>query len=55
MDGEEIIIAQMANMNRKIGNIIKLLKLALTLDDMEILKSTIESIIDQLDEIRKEK
>lgn len=37
----------------KIQRIIELLKFALTLDDQEIVKSTVESVIELLEEINK--
>jgi len=40
---------------QKIQQIIKLLKFILTIDDLEIMKSTIESIIEMLSEISDEK
>ena len=39
--------------NQKIKHIIDLLKFALTLDDEEIIRSTIETIIEQLEDISK--
>ncbi len=39
---------------QKIQQIIKLLKFILTIDDMEILKSTIESVVEMLGEISEE-
>jgi hypothetical protein len=37
--------------NHKINNVIELLKFALSLDDEEIIKSTVESVIEILQEI----
>jgi len=38
------------NKNEKIKKIVKILKFLLTIDDMEVIKSSIESIIEQLEE-----
>ena len=40
----------MSDRNLKIKRIISLLKLSLTLDDTEVLKATIESVIELLEE-----
>ncbi len=55
-DGPKIIIANMKHKNsgegnrNKIEQVIELLKFALTLDDEEIMKSTVESVIEILEE-----
>jgi hypothetical protein len=36
--------------NSKLKKIVKILKFLLTIEDMEVIKSSIESIIDQLEE-----
>lgn len=41
------------NKNQKIQQIIDLLKFVLTLDDEEIVKSTVESVIESLEEMIK--
>jgi len=54
----DTVINKMDNQSvkvQKIQQIIKLLKFILTIDDLEIMKSTIESIIEMLSEISDEK
>jgi len=50
--GQKIIINDMTkkNKNSKIKKIIELLKFSLSLNDEEIIKSTIESVIEMLEE-----
>lgn len=48
--GLKIIIPNMKNKSAKLKQVIDLLKFVLTIDDEEIVKSTIESIIEVLEE-----
>lgn len=53
MDGQKIIIADMDikyDKHRELQRVVEMLKFILTVDDEEIVKSTIESVIETLEE-----
>ena len=48
--GQKISTANMTNKGEQLQKIVDLLKLSLSLDDEEIIKSTIEAVIELLEE-----